>query len=139
MVLLDTHVWLWAMEGNVRRIGKRSRQLLLRMQSRDAIRISPVTLFELGALHTHGRVRLMLPLEQWIRESLDHQGVHLAEFTPTIATDAGRIPRTALTDPLDRMLVSTARQLNATLLTADVAILAHAAKAGDVRVHDARL
>jgi PIN domain nuclease of toxin-antitoxin system len=96
-------------------------------------------LFELGVLHTLGRVRLVRPLEEWVRESLDQQGVHIAELTPAIAMDAGRIPRSTLADPVDRLLVATARQLDATLLTADTAILAHAEKAGDVRVHNARL
>jgi len=58
-------------------------------------------------------------------------------MTPTIAIDAGAIPRTALPDPIDRLLVATARQLDATLITADSGILAYASRTGDVRVHDA--
>jgi PIN domain nuclease of toxin-antitoxin system len=58
---------------------------------------------------------------------------------PTIAMDAGRVHRASLSDPLDRILVATARQLEATFLTADTAILAYAESAGDLRVHDARL
>lgn len=139
MLLLDTHVWMWSMESDTRRIGRQSQRLLQRAQNRDAIRLSPVSLFELGALHTLGRVRLSRPLDQWFRESLEAPGLHIAELTPTIAMDAGRIHRASLADPLDRILVATARQLEATFLTADTAILAHAAKAGDVRVHDARL
>ena len=41
-----------------------------------------------------------------------------------------------LGDPMDRLLVATARQLNATFVTADRAILAYA-RGGHVRVHDA--
>jgi PIN domain nuclease of toxin-antitoxin system len=50
--------------------------------------------------------------------------------------DAGYIPRTALADPMDRLLVATARQLDATFVTADRAILTYA-RGGHVRVHDA--
>jgi len=46
VLLLDTHVWIWSLEGDARRIGRRARSLLTRFESRDAIRISPVTLFE---------------------------------------------------------------------------------------------
>ena len=46
MLLLDTHVWIWILAGDARRIGRRARALLTRAESRDAIRISPVTLFE---------------------------------------------------------------------------------------------
>ena len=139
MLLLDTHVWLWSVDGDVRRVGRRSRQLLLQAESQEAIRLSPVTLFEVAALHALGRVRLSRPLEQWVRGSLDAAGVRIAEITPVIAIDAGCIPRSALADPLDRLLIATARHLDAVFLTADVRILEYAANTGDVRVHDARV
>ena len=59
-----------------------------------------------------------------------------AELTRGVAVDAGFIPRAALADPLDRLLVATARQLDATILTADSSVLAYAAQTHNVRVHD---
>ena len=105
-------------------------------EAQEGIRISPATLFEIVALHTAGRLRLAQPPEQWIEASLDRPGVRLAEFTRAVAIDAGFIPRNALPDPLDRLLVATARQLDATLLTGDAGVLTYAAKTGNVRVHD---
>ena len=137
MVLLDTHVWLWIVEGDARRVGRRASRLLSRAESQEAIRVSPATLFELTALHTHGRLRLTRPPEQWIRDALEAPGIRIAELSPAIAIDAGRIPRTALADPIDRLLVATARHLDATFLTSDAGILEYASKSGDVRVHDA--
>jgi len=139
VLLLDTHVWLWSVDGDVRRIGRQTRQRLARAESQESIRVSPATLFELTALHTLGRVRLARPPEQWIRESLEAAGVRIAELSPAIAIDAGHIPRAALADPLDRLLVATARRLDATFVTSDAQILAYAAQTGNVRVHDARL
>lgn len=139
MLLLDTHAWIWTFAGDVRRVGRRSRRLLSRAEWQDGIRLSPVAMFELTALHTAGRVHLARPAEQWIREALDRPGVRVAELTSAIAIDAGQIPRTALADPLDRLLVATARQLGATFLTGDVPILRYASRTGTVRVHDIRL
>jgi PIN domain nuclease of toxin-antitoxin system len=62
--------------------------------------------------------------------------VRIAEFNAETAVDAGHIPRTALADPVDRLLVATARRLDATLVTADRAILTYA-RGGHVRVQDA--
>ena len=137
MLLLDTHVWLWSVDGDARKIGRRTRQSLLRAESQEALRISPASLFELTALHTLGRIRLSGPIEQWIDEALDAAGVRIAELSPAIAIDAGCIPREALGDPLDRLLVATARRLDATFLTSDIRILEYAASTGNVRVHDA--
>ena len=139
MLLLDTHVWVWSAHGDSRRIGRRTRRLLSRAESQDAVRVSPVTLFELTALVTLGRVRLTRHPHEWIRDSLDTGGIRIAEFSPAIAIDAGHIPRNSLADPLDRILVATARHIEATFLTSDERILDYASTSGDVRVHDASL
>jgi PIN domain nuclease of toxin-antitoxin system len=138
VLLLDTHVCIWSAEGNEQRLGSRTRRLLGRAQSDDAVRISPVTIFEVTALHTLGRLRLTRTPEQWTREYLGQPGVRVAEFSPAIAIDAGAIPRTALADPLDRLLVATARQTGATFVTCDERILDYARSTELVRVHDGR-
>jgi PIN domain nuclease of toxin-antitoxin system len=134
VILLDTHAWIWTVEGDSRRIGRRARQMITRAESREAVRVSVATLFEIVALHTAGRLRLAQPPERWIASSMDLAGVRLAELTRGVAVDAGFIPRAALPDPLDRLIVATARQLAATLLTADSAILEYAKRTGNVRV-----
>ena len=103
------------------------------------MRISPASIFEVAALHTLGRLRLARPVESWIREALEVTGLRVAPLSPDVAIDAGLIPRTALPDPLDRLLVATARETQATILTADERILTYAAETSDVRAHDARL
>jgi PIN domain nuclease of toxin-antitoxin system len=137
VLLLDTHTWIWSVEGDAHRIGRRARQLLARAASADAIRISPATIFELTALHTAGRLRLARSPAQWVGEALTARGVRLAPLSATIAVEAGSLSRTAINDPLDRLLVATARQLDATFLTSDTRILEYAAASDNVRVHDA--
>jgi PIN domain nuclease of toxin-antitoxin system len=139
VLLLDTHVWIWSADGDNRRVGPRSRQLLLKAEARGDIRVSPVTFFEISALHTAGRLRLAWSIERWVNASLDSPGVRIAEVTPSVAIDAGAIPRTALADPLDRLLVSTARHLDAVFVTADRQILDYASETENVHVHDASL
>jgi len=63
--------------------------------------------------------------------------MRIAELSPASAIDAGHIPRTALEDAADLLLVATARHLDAALLTSDARILEYAAKTRNVRVHDA--
>jgi PIN domain nuclease of toxin-antitoxin system len=139
VVLLDTHVWLWSIEGDDRRIGRRARALLARAEALEQVRVSPVSLFEVAALHALGRLRLSRSVEAWIRDSLAVAGVRVAEVTPPIAIDAGGIPRLALADPLDRLLVATARHLNATMLTADRQILDYASRTSNVEASDASM
>jgi len=137
LLLLDTHVWVWNVEGEARRIGRRARRLIALAESRESVRISPATVFEIASLFTMGRLGLARPLEQWFRNAIDSPGVRLVELSVAIAIDAGSIPRTALADPVDRLLVATARQLNATFLTRDAAILRYATTTRNVRARDA--
>lgn len=136
MLLLDTHVLVWTLEGDRRRIGRRTRALLARAEARDAIRVSPVSLFEIMALHTLGRIRLTRRPDEWLDEALADGRVRLAALTRGMAIEAGGIPREALSDPLDRLLVSTARGLDATFLTRDHRILKYATTVSTIRVHD---
>ena len=137
MLLLDTHVWIWSVDGGERRLGRRARNLLTAAESRGAIRVSAVTLFEITALHTLGRLRLTRTPERWIREALDAAGIRIAELSFDVAIDAGAIPRSALADPIDRLLVASARQLDAVFVTSDKRILEYASAQGNVHVHDA--
>lgn len=138
MLLLDTYVWVWTLEGDERRIGRRTRVLLERAKGIDAIRVSPISLFEVTALQAAGHLRLSQSLEPWLESALDGAGIRLASLARESAVDAGRLARTAIPDPLDRLLVASARQLDALFVTADRRILDYAGSAYGLRVHDAR-
>lgn len=74
-------------------------------------------------LEAKGRLTLAADCEKWVREALAAPGVHLAELSPRIAVASTRLPGVFHGDPADRMLVATARECDATLLTADRMIL----------------
>jgi PIN domain nuclease of toxin-antitoxin system len=137
VLLLDTHVWVWNVEGDAR-LGRRSRARLARAEAQHQIYISTASIFEVAALHTAGRLRVARPLEHWVQQSVEVSRARLVAISTAIAIDAGLIPRDALADPLDRLLAATARHLMATLLTGDARILEYAARTGDVHVTDAR-
>jgi PIN domain nuclease of toxin-antitoxin system len=137
VLLLDTHVLIWSVSGDERRLGRRTRSLLARAESRGELRVSALTLFEVTALHTLGRLRLRQDAERWLRDTLDLTGVRIVELSFDAAVDAGSIPRTGLEDPIDRLLVATARQVNATFVTSDARILNYATTQSDLRAHDA--
>ena len=83
MLLLDTHVWIWNVEGDVRRLGRRARQLLSREESEEGLRISSASIFEVTALHTAGRLHLANPPEQWIRDALHAIGGNAPQASGT--------------------------------------------------------
>jgi PIN domain nuclease of toxin-antitoxin system len=136
--LLDTHVWLWIVEGHSRHIGRRTARLVERWAERDALRISPLSVFEVAQLYASGRLRLSRTLEQWMTAARETVGGRLALLTTDAAIDAGTMGGALVPDPIDRLLIATARQSNATFVTADRRIVDYAAATSAVRVHDAR-
>lgn len=138
MLLLDTHAWIWVSDGDARRVGRRARAAIDKAAARDALRVSVVSLFEIVALHVAGRLRFSRSVERWLDEAQAMAGIRTTEIARAIAVDAGFIPRDALPDPADRLIVATARDLDATLLTGDETILAYAKRTGNVRVQDLR-
>lgn len=137
MLLLDTHAWVWSVEGDTTRIGRKARRLIDQAAARDQVRVSPATVFEVMALCAAGRLGFLRSAEQWLDEALELPGLRLADLTVAVAVDAGQIPRTALADPMDRLLVATARSLGATFVTADERILTYASTTGRLRAVDA--
>ena len=138
MFLLDTHVWLWIVEGHSQRIGRRTVRLVEQWAEHSALRISPLSVFEVAQLYASGRLQLSRTLEQWTTAALETVGGRVVPLTVGAATDAGTMGLIAVPDPLDRLLIATARQSDATFVTADRLILDYAAKTSSLRVHDAR-
>ena len=138
-MLLDTHVWMWGAEGELRRLGRRTQRLIERARAASQLYISAASTFELAALHAAGRIHLSLPIDMWIDTSIEQGGLRLTDLTKPMAVDAGLIPVTALADPIDRMLIASARHLDVPFVTRDRPILDYARTTGQVRVIDAAL
>lgn len=122
-MLLDTHTWLWHALGDSRRIGPRARREIDRAASRGTVVVSVVSMFEVTVLVASGRIHLATSSERWMRQAIDAGRLQIAELTTAIAIEAGSIPAAALADPMDRLLVATARNLEVPIVTRDARVL----------------
>jgi PIN domain nuclease of toxin-antitoxin system len=136
-VLLDTHVWVWMATDEPRRLGSRLRRQLAKAIGPRAPYVSTMSVFEIGALHTAGRLSFTVPVERWIRESIAGAGLRVIDLGMNIAIDASLVSAAALADPIDRCLVATAREYQMPLVTRDRLILEYASRTRLVRVIDA--
>ena len=69
------------------------------------------------------RIRLTLPLREWLDKAVAPPLVLRHGITPAIAAELASLPESFHRDPADRILVATARILGATLLTRDQRII----------------
>jgi PIN domain nuclease of toxin-antitoxin system len=115
-LLLDTHIWIWLLQGP-ERLGARTHQEL--SNQANELWVSPVSTWEALMLHRKKRVELSPDFLAWLLQSAP--GFHQAPFTHEIVLAAERLDLHA--DPADRFLVATAQVLDLTLVTADQRLL----------------
>lgn len=121
-ILIDTHVWLWIVVGHECITEKFSSILEVALIDRRVL-ISPLSIWEIGMLVEKNRIELNSDTQDWVDKALNEPGLNLAPLTPEIAVQSSRLPGEIHGDPVDRMLIATAYENNAVLVTCDSKIL----------------
>jgi PIN domain nuclease of toxin-antitoxin system len=116
-LLLDTHIWIWAVL-EPHRIGPRLRRELA--DAANELWLSPVSTWEALILHSKGRVRLSDEPVKWVAQASTL--TRDAPLTHEIVIAAHQLPFEHR-DPADRFLAATASVLGLTLATADQRLL----------------
>ena len=126
-LLLDTHAWIWVMEGAIERVGPSARARIDEAAARGDLRVSAMSVWEVAMLESRGRIALSLDCRAWVQLALTAPGLQLQPLTPDIAIESTRLPGDPGRDPVDRILVASARLTGATLVTQDAGLLDYAA------------
>ena len=90
--------------------------------------ISPITAWEVGMLASRCRLQLLVRPERWFANLFDAPGVKLADMSPELLIASSYLPGKPPNDPSDRIIAATARELGATLITRDRALLRYGAQ-----------
>jgi len=80
---------------------------------------SAISIFEITTAVRRERLRLSIPLDQWLRDVRTLPELHIEPVTVDIAHLAGTLEPEVPGDPADRIIVATAVVLEAKLVTAD--------------------
>lgn len=125
MLLLDTHTWVWFIQGNEKLNAKTIELIESAIQTR-ALSIAAISQWEVAMLISRSRIILNEPALNWIQQAI--LALHLKVFpiTAEIAIESTELPGEFHADPSDRLIVSTARVHQLSILTRDVKILEYA-------------
>jgi PIN domain nuclease of toxin-antitoxin system len=132
-LLLDTHIWLWYAEGDANRLPLASVKKLEQARREDGLRVSSISVWEVGIQHAKGRIHLSTPLRDWVRRALAPAGISLLPLDADTAAESTLLPGEPHGDPADRFLIAAARTKGLVLATRDEAIIEYG-DAGHVRV-----
>ena len=123
MIVLDTHIWVWWVNGGLGLSVPQSETI--EANKADTIGVSSISCWEIATAVKRNRIELPCLLGEWFERALNFPGVRLLELTPEIAIESTRLPGGFHRDPADQIIVATAQEENATILTKDERILSY--------------
>ena len=135
--VLETHVWIWIMEGVKAELSAATIRLVEQAAADSALAVAAISVWEVAMLEKKRRITLSRSIDEWTRAALTAPGIRLVDLSPEIAIESTRLPGEPHRDPADRIIIATARVLGATLVTRDAKFVSYAS-GGHVRVRDSK-
>ena len=120
--LLDTHTWIW-WHMNPGKLSERVKAIIADSSSYDELCLSAISPWEFCKLIEKQRLGISCNPEDWLTTALDMPKLQLLPLSPIIAYHSTVLPQPFHNDPADQIIVATAREKNATVLTRDENIL----------------
>ena len=137
-LILDTHVWIWAVEGLTANLAPATIESIEAAARAGTLAVSAISVWELAMLVKRGRLTLATAVQTWVEASLRPPGVRIIPVGAAVALESTRLPDLEQhKDPADRIIIATARR-HGTLVTCDRPILQWAGAHKHVRVMDGR-
>lgn len=123
MIVLDTHVLVWWVNGSNQLSAKAQKLIEEHLGRERSILVSSISSWEIAMLVNAGRLVLTMDVESWLQEVGRIKGVEFVPVDNDVAVRSIHLPGEFHKDPADRMIVALARQRSFPLITADEKIL----------------
>ena len=120
MIVLDTHIWVWWVDGN-QRLTKANEQWIQQHQS-QGLGVSIISCWEVAKLVENNKLVLSCSVSEWLNDALAYPEVQLLDLTLPIVVESTQLVGFHR-DPADQIIVATARIYNCPLLTVDDKII----------------
>jgi PIN domain nuclease of toxin-antitoxin system len=119
MIVLDTHVLVWWVDGETKKLSRKARQALERHGERHELLVSSVSIFEITTLERRGRLRFRIPASEWLAQVRRLPEYRIEPLTDDVAERAGQFGDAFPGDPADRLISATALLAGVPLVTHD--------------------
>lgn len=113
MILLDTHIFLWA----ILQPERIPNTILDAIEKEREYGLAAISLWETAMLHERKRIDLPEPLLPWLEQALERPSLRLIPLTHRIAARSAFLSMHG--DPADRLIAATAIEYNCPLATVD--------------------
>ena len=137
-LLLDTHIWLWHVEGDASHVAAGTTALLDRSGAHRRLMVSDISYWEVAVKSATGKLTFSVDAAVWLQRAEQVPGIRLVPLTRPVLLQSTRLSGATHSDPADRMLIALAQLDNIPLVTCDRLILAYASSHSGTPVVDAR-
>jgi PIN domain nuclease of toxin-antitoxin system len=117
MIVLDTHVWLWWVNGD-ERLPSSGRRHIEEFSIQQGLVLSSISAWEIFVLEQKKRLRFAESAEAWLRRVELNPLFRFVPVDNRIAQMAIQLPQHHA-DPADRIILATAQALRLPLLSYD--------------------
>lgn len=122
MILLDTHVWIWFL-SNPELLSATAKSHIDKAMRNNAIYVSSISVWEIALLTLKKRLILTVDVGEWIAKAESLKFFNFIPIDNTVALNSVNLPPPLHNDPADRIIISSAKELDALLITKDEKIL----------------
>ena len=102
-----------------KKLSKRVRSIISDPDQYEELLLSVISPWEFSKLLEKKRIGISCDPEEWIREALEMPKLRLVPLTPILSYRSTTLPPPFHEDPADQIIVATAREENATVMTKD--------------------
>jgi PIN domain nuclease of toxin-antitoxin system len=126
LIVLDTHVLLWWLNGDSS-MSSRARSAIRKEQENEhgLVLVSAISAWEIAMLVRKERLTLTMDVADWLGVAAETERLRFQPLDTDVLVQSTRLPGEFHNDPADRMIVALARHLNVSLVTSDQRIRAY--------------
>lgn len=122
MIILDTNALIrWIDESN--KLSKKAKKIIEESKKEKSIYISSTSVLEIYMLLKKNRLGLNTLADNWLQRIENLSYVHFVPIDNKVAVLSVNLPDFSHKDPADRIIIATALNLGAKLVTSDKKIL----------------
>lgn len=123
MIVLDTSTLIWWVD-NPQKLSKKAKKTIEEEKSKEKnILISSITTLEIYRLVKNGKLELTSHPDSWLEKIESLPAVRFIPVDNRIAVISVNLPDPLHKDPADRIIIATALNMGAKLITSDKRIL----------------
>ena len=115
MIVIDTHAWLWWVNGEAA-LSEPARHAIERA---DVVGVPTISAMEVAALVRRDKIAIGANAPQWVAQALVLDRVRELPLTAEVAVEAGSFGHDVVGDPADRIIYATAIVTGSKLVTRD--------------------